>query len=210
MGGEQHRLTQRSQVLDNVPGLVPRRRVEAGGRFVQEEHFRVACQGDRHVQTALLAARELDHADVALGCEADELDHLIHGPGMGVVAGVHDNRLGHGQILFHSRRLQDNPDLLLQEPGLLAGIQPEHPHLATVAVPVALQDLNGAGLAGTVGPEHREDLTAGDLQVNTPDRPHVPVGLGQCGHLDDCRLVIGRSCHHVSLARSLPPNRASA
>jgi len=53
---EQHRLTQRGEALDHIPSLVPRGRVEAGGRFVEEEHLRVARQSDRHVETALLPA----------------------------------------------------------------------------------------------------------------------------------------------------------
>ena len=54
--------------------------------------------------------------------------------------------------------------------------------LARVAMAVALEDLDGGRLAGTVGPEQGEDLTAGDLEVHPVDRVQRAVGLAQASH----------------------------
>jgi len=49
VGGEQHGLAERSQVLDHGPCLVPGRRIEAGGGLVEEQQVRIAGQGNRHI-----------------------------------------------------------------------------------------------------------------------------------------------------------------
>ena len=58
VGGEEDRLAQRAEVLDRRPRLAAGRRVEAGGRLVEEEQVGVADEGEGEVQAAPLAARE--------------------------------------------------------------------------------------------------------------------------------------------------------
>ena len=58
MGGEEDRLAEVAQAGDHLPGLAPRRGVEAGGRLVEEEQLGVADQGHADVEAALLAAGE--------------------------------------------------------------------------------------------------------------------------------------------------------
>ena len=71
-------------------------------------------QGDRDVQPALLAARQLQHPGVALRGQADQVDHLIDRARMRVVPRVHRDRLDYGQVPVHPGRLQDDPDPALQ------------------------------------------------------------------------------------------------
>ena len=62
MRGEKDRLAQPCEAFDHLPRVAFRPGVEAAGRLVQEKHARVAGKGDRHVEPALLAAREPSHA----------------------------------------------------------------------------------------------------------------------------------------------------
>ena len=61
--------------------------------------------------------------------------------------------------------------------ALSAGVVPEDRDLAAVPVPVALEDLDGRGLAGAVGPEQGEDLSDLDLEVETVHRGDAAVVL---------------------------------
>ena len=53
-------------------------------------------------------------------------------------------------------------------------IEPQHPDGARRGLAVALDGLDGAGLAGAVAPEHGHDFTGGRLQVHAVDR-HEPA-----------------------------------
>ena len=77
VGGEEDGLAERLEPLDHVPGVAPGRRVEAGGRLVEEDQVGVADDPDRHVGPSLLAARERPDAGVALVAQADQLDRLL-------------------------------------------------------------------------------------------------------------------------------------
>lgn len=45
--------------------------------------------------------------------------------------------------------------------------------------------LHGGRLARTVRSQHRKDLAASDLQIDSRDRMDIAVGLGQATHPDD-------------------------
>ena len=58
VGGQQHGGAGSGQEADEIPGLAASRRVEAGGRLVEEEQIGVADDAQADVEAALLAARE--------------------------------------------------------------------------------------------------------------------------------------------------------
>jgi len=153
VGGEQHRLAERGEVFDHVPGFAPGGRVESGGRLVQEEQFGVADQGDRDIEAPLQAAGELEHPVVAPVVEADQVDHLVHRPGVRVVTGVHPDRLGHGEVEVNPGGLQDDADPALQPGPVAARILAQDADLAAVPGAVPLENLDGGGLARPVRAE---------------------------------------------------------
>src|SRR5665213_1748915 len=67
-------------------------------------------------------------------------------------------------------------EALTQRAGLY-----EHRHLAGVTCAVALEDLDGGGLAGAVGSEERQDLAALHFEVDPTECHEVAVGLRQAG-----------------------------
>jgi hypothetical protein len=203
--GQQDGLAERGQVLDHLPRLAPGRGVEPGGRLVEEEQFRVAGQGDRHIEPPLLPAGQLVHPRVPLLLQPDQADHLVHWPGIGVEAGVHPDRLGDRQVGLHAGGLEHDADPALQRGPLPAGVVPEHGHLAAVAGAVPLQDLDRGGLSRPVGPEQGEDLAPADVQVDAVHGPHAGVGLHQPAHVHRERPAVagaaGRCTPGPGLAR---------
>ena len=182
--GQQHRRSGGAQVAHHVPGLAARRRVEARRGLVQEQQLRVAGEGDRHVEAALLAAGELAHALIALPAQPDELDDLVERAGVRIVAAVLLDRLGHLEVGLDASGLQHDADPLAE--GVLAPrrVVTEHAHLAAVALAMALKDLDGGRLAGAVGAEQRVDLAARDLEVDAAHGLDRAVGLAQVAHRD--------------------------
>jgi len=67
--------------------------------------------------------------------------------------------------------------------GVGLGINPQHPHGATVGADQIQQAADGGGFPGSVRPEIAKDLAALHLQVNAPQCADSAVGLGQSlGH----------------------------
>ena len=182
---------QLGQALHDLPGLPARRGVEPGGGLVQEEQFRVADEGHPDVEAPLLAPGERRDAGVLLRAQADELDHLFGRPRVRVVAGVHGEDLGDGQVTVDPRGLQHDTDVRLQRLAFVARVVPEHRHLALVPMAEALQDLDRRRLAGAVRPQQREDLAPGDLEVHPVDRLQGPVRLAQPPDRNRCLLGRG-------------------
>ena len=110
MGREQDRLALVAQAADRRPGVPACARVEAGGRFVEKQQIRVAADADRHVEPTPLAAGQLADADGGPILETDQLEHLVALSWHRVVAAVHVDDLGHGQVVVDARRLQNDAD----------------------------------------------------------------------------------------------------
>ena len=205
-----------AKARDHLPRAPPGSRVEARRRLVEEEQFRVADQRKAHVEPALLPAGQPGHAVVGLLREPDQLDRLVHPARRVVVAGEELDRLAHSELRVHAAVLEHDPDPLAP---LLAGIRrvdAEHRHLPGAALAVALENLDGRRLACAVRTQEGEDLAAGDLEIDAPDRLEVAIGLAQAADADywwrhrvDCmdaperaRLVCRRTA-----GRSLPSAR---
>ena len=182
--GEDDRLAELAQPLDHLPSGAPRRRVEAGGRLVQEHELGVAdeCEGD--VDAALLAARQPAAAAVAHLGQARQPQHLVERQRPLVVARVELDDLGHGQLGLDARLLQDDAEppapgrarrlrVLAQDADLAGGPRAE-----------PLQVLDRGRLAGAVGAEHREHLAGAHGEVDAVDGHDVAVGDAQAADLD--------------------------
>src|SRR5713101_6617254 len=134
-------------------------------------------------QAALLAARELVDAGAALLLQAHEVEDLLAGPRVRVVAPVELDGLLDRQERFDAGLLQHDADALEQRPLPAGGIVAQDTDLAGVGLPVALEDLDGGRLAGAVGAEEGEDLAPRNFEVDAPHRRNVAVRLLQA--LDD-------------------------
>jgi len=59
--------------------------------------------------------------------------------------------------------------------GGVGRVETKNAHLATVAMTVALEDLDHGCLAGTVGTQDRDTFARGDAQVEVRNRDEVAV-----------------------------------
>src|SRR5207248_8688363 len=152
------RFAEGAEVPDRLPGIASRAGVEPRRRLVEEDQLRVADQRQAEVESPLLPARERAHSRVSLLLEPDDLDHLGRHARGGVVPREDAEALAHGQVGVEGGRLQDDADALSPGSVRVLRIGAEYLDLAAVAPPVALEDLDGGRLAGTVGAEQAEDL----------------------------------------------------
>ena len=127
---QEDRLAEVAEVFDHVPGCSACRGIEAGGRLVEEDQFRVADQGEREVESAALAAGEARRLSVVLAFESDERDRLDDGARLAVVAGVQLERLADRQAGVGCGLLQDDPDPVAPFARPVGGINAEYRYLA--------------------------------------------------------------------------------
>src|SRR6202011_4961906 len=91
---------------------------------------------------------------------------FLNRPPARVVAAVHLEQLGDRELVLDTALLQHDPDPLAQRPLAARRIHPEHADFAPGALPIALENLDGRGLAGAVGPEQTEDLPYPHLEAH--------------------------------------------
>jgi len=183
--GQEDGLAKTAQRADRLPGAAPRAGVEAGRRLVEEDQLRVADQRETEIEPPALAAGEPPRTRVALLLEPDQLDHLVDGARMLVVPGELAQLLRDGEVLVHGRGLEHNADPSSPAEAGCLGVRPEHLDLAGIPPTVALEDLDGRRLAGSVRSEQAENLAGADLEVDALDRFEVVVRLRQAANADD-------------------------
>ena len=121
-------------------------------------------------------------------------------PGRGdrVESAVLDERLARSGATIHATVLQHQPDPGPQRPPAGRGILPQDRDRAAVARAVALDDLDGRGLAGAVRPEQRHDLAATDRQGHAVEHGPRPVSLDDA--IENDRRLAGCRAHGAILA----------
>ena len=154
-------------------------RVEPRRRLVEEEKVGVADEREAEVEPAALAPGERADSRIALLLEPDQLDDLVDRPRLLVIPAEEREALADGQRRVHRRGLEDDADLLAPPPIGSGRVRAEHGHRAGVALAVALEDLDGRGLARAVWAEEAEDLARGDLEADAADRFDLAVGFAQ-------------------------------
>ena len=116
--------------------------------------------------------------------EADEIDDLAGGTRARVGGAVELDRLADGEVGVDGALLEDDADPLAEGALAQAGVEAEHPDIASVGAAVALEDLDERGLAGAVGAEQGEHLAAAHGEVDAVERLHAVVGLAHAANLD--------------------------
>ena len=144
--------------------------VDAGRRLVQEGHLGPADQGQGKREPLLLAARQVAPGRGGDGTQPDEVEQLVRGHRLGVVAGEeveHAARPEHG---VHAAPLEHDPDATAERGVVGHRVQPEHPHLARRPGAGSPRASRPSRLAGAVRPQHDEHLAGCGGQVESVDR----------------------------------------
>ena len=173
MRRQEDRLAELAQRPDRGPRLPAGGRIEAGRRLIEEDQVRVADEREREVEPPALAAGQGLRTSVSLLLKLDEPDHLIDTSTAGVVAAVHLDQFGDGQLALDAALLKHDPDPLVHCAFASCRVHGEHGGVAAVALAVALENLDGGRLARAVRAEQAEHLSLRYLETD-PAHPSTP------------------------------------
>src|SRR5207302_11075846 len=178
-----------ARLTDHRVELLLVERVEAAGRFVEDQQRGLVQEGEDQEQLLLVAAAVVPKAlgEVQLQPLAESLD-----PGL-VDAAAHRAQVGHDLAAAEPAEVGvlagDVAKLPLDLNRLPPAVEPEDLRRPPVRMDEPHQQADGRRLAGAVGPEIAENLALRHLQVEVEEAAPAPVVLGQllgpdrAGHL---------------------------
>ena len=190
VGREDHRRAAAGQGQHELPEALALARVEAGRGLVEQQHGGRREQPDRDVHPLLVTARERCDLVVAAVGQTGLLEHPldrrveVRDP---LEAGEQAQVLGHRQPPVEARRLRNPADL----PGGRdsAGVRLGDPG----------EDREQGGLAGSVGPDHGEQLARAGLERDRAQGGAIAVRLADLADRDHgpaAALVLGLRIAH--------------
>jgi hypothetical protein len=153
---EDDRLPPPFQVMDDSPDVPPRLGIEAGRRFVEEDEFRIAHQGDGDPEALLLPAGEGPHEGVCLVGKLHPSEDLRDGESALEEGGEQGDDLLHLEVGLEVPLLEENADPCLRRAVDAAELFSEDLDCPRVRLADPLQDLQGRRLPGPVWAEQGE------------------------------------------------------
>ena len=193
-----------------APEHVPRCRVHAGGRFVEDQHFGPVQAGGGQLQSLADAQGQGRRQRIGMAIEVE----LTQGSGHGLIAvctlqpvepGMQHQVLAYAQLLVQREGLGHVAD---PHPGLHAAGRhrlPEQLGTALGGIEQPGQHLHGGRLATTVGAEKAEDLALADAETDAVDGGEAAEAPGQAVGLDGGRCIrFGHEGGQLQLAGPLP------
>ncbi len=211
MGGDKngHPILTR-EVDHQLPEHIPCHRIDPGGGFVEDQHFRAMDDRHRQRQTLTDAQRQGGRQGVFHFAEHETLAHFRHPPGDLAVrnmkqAGVQFEVLPDGQFAIERESLRHIAHPLAGGDIFRVDRLAEQPGFAFAGGQQAGEHLHGGGFAAAVGAEEAEDFTAGDAEVNVVDGDEVAKAHGQPTGFDgDLFLaVVARRDYHCRMRLAL-------
>ena len=130
----------------------------------------------REGEPLLLAAREMAPGGGRDGAQADQVEQLVRGSGIRVVAGEEVEDPARPEHRVHATALEHDTDAARERGVVGHGIQPEDPYVAGDGPAVALERLDRRRLARAVGPQYHDHLSGLGGEVDVVDRGRVPGG----------------------------------
>ena len=197
-----------TEAFDVVPDVLPGLGVEAEGRLVEEDDWRMVQKPPRNLEPSLHPPGEsLDEGVLAL-LQVDECEKLLDP--------VRADRLRHpvqpcmqlevlsgGERGVNRRLLEDNPARCADFGRLSGNVEPidERPPLSDR--PDSDEHRNRRRLPRAVRPEQPEDLPLADIEVDVVDGDEVAEALRETAGLDHYAVARGRGVHedHASPPR---------
>ena len=158
VGGEDHADAPVALGGDDVAHRDAALGIDAGGGLVEEEHVGLPDQSESQGEALLLTTGQPPPRGAADRTEPDPFDQLVGILGIVVVPGEEMEDLGRAEHRVDAAALEHHADPGNQLGVVPAGVEPEDPDRPAVRLAVALEDLDGAGLAGTVRTEQRHHL----------------------------------------------------
>ena len=201
VGGQEDRdLLALAELVDVVPDARAGLRVEPDGRLVEEQDARRVHQAAGDLEASLHAAGVGLHRVTAAVPELHHLEHLAQ-PVLEDVArdavelGMETEVLLAAQVGVEGGLLEHQADVPTYVTPLPDDVEAGDGGRARGERGQRAEDLDGRGLAGTVGSEEAERLPGAHVEVDAVDRRQVAVALDQPTY--DDRVVLW----HPSIVR---------
>jgi hypothetical protein len=163
------------QILDQLPELSTRLRIESSGGLVEEKQLRVSNERAGNRKSLLLSARETADPRTPLFAELDDADHFVDGATPVVEAAEKTKSLEDGQLLRELRILELNAEPLPQIAAIVLPRSSENYHLPGIPRQESFAYLYCSGLAGAIGAEQSETLPGGNIQIEAVHGDHIAV-----------------------------------
>lgn len=172
VSGKDGRAAPALEISDDVPELAAGLRIEAGGRLVEEEEFRITDQSERDREPALLAAGERFDVGVCLGFKSHSGQDLKGIFPLVVKAAEEPNQFENGRFFGESGFLESDADAFTEFLGLGVPAAAEQFDVALGGGVEALENFDRGGFAGAVRAEQSKTLAGSDFQVEPIDGDH--------------------------------------
>ena len=174
-----------------VPHIRSADRVEAGGRFVEEEDLRLVDQRHGQVESTLHAARVGLDAIVDGAADVDQTDDVVHPPRdvrrrQPVEPTLQIEQFAPGLFPVERRILESDTDAEPDGAGVALDVVAGHDRGARCRRQQRAEHLDARGLSGAVRAEEAVDLTRRDLEVDAGDRFVVFECPTESGCCDRC------------------------
>ena len=187
MGRDEHGDALSGQLVDLVPEVAARLRIDARRRFVQQQQLRAVQHARGESEPLLPAAGELARKLVAARAEPEPVDrrpHDLRAFGNPVHSRDEIEVLADGQVFPQRKALRHVADLALDRVGLADHVEAEAGPAAVVRREQAAQHPDRCRLAAAVGSEKAVDLAALHLQREIPHDVLVAEMLVETMHVD--------------------------
>ena len=175
----------RADVLDELPRIAPRLRVETRRELVEDGDLRFADQRERDGQALLLAARQLPELGLPLVGEPEVPEQLVAVARVRVERGVEVDGFTDPELILKLTLLKLDADDAPKRVAVVPRLEPEDADRAGIRRSQPADGLDRRRLAGTVGAEDGEDLALLDREGDSVDRRAVAVALDEVGDFDD-------------------------
>src|SRR5262249_11888073 len=95
-----------AKATDDIPQLPARLRIEAGGRFVEEQQLRITNQSTGHGQSLLLSAGEIANPGFGFLFERNQRHGAIGHDALSIEAAEECERFANGELFGKTRLLE--------------------------------------------------------------------------------------------------------
>ena len=193
----EHNRVRAGELLDQLARFDDLLRVEAGGRLVENQNFRIVKNRLREPDALPVTLRELPAVTIRHVVDAsashgvfDAASSFARGHPLDLDPRDELKVLAHRHLRVERRRLREVSGPALGFDRLLEDVESGDDRLALSRRHVAGQDAHGRRLAGAVWSEEPEDLSALDAEGQVVDRSDAAVAFGEVLNLNQWAISI--------------------
>src|SRR5437588_1870906 len=165
------------KLLDQLPELAARLRIESGRRLVEKKQLRISNQRAGNRKTLLLSTRERTDAGVPLFAQLHFVDHISHIAWVAIEALKQRERFINRELLGQLSVLELDAEQLAQFAGVRLPAAAEHFDTARVSGEKSFTDLDGGRFSRSVRTEEPETFSSLYLEVQSVDGDDIVVGF---------------------------------